>query len=526
MSVLPVLAMALMFAAAVWYGPASTSAQAAPKQTWTQDERIVHLLNRIGYGPRPGDVERVKAEGVQRYLDEQLHPERIVDGDCERRLTAFHTWTMSPLQLAYNYPTKGQIKRLEKAQQEGKDGQAAALNQMIAPEAERGNPRDILLELSDQRLVRAVHSERQLNEVMVNFWMNHFNIYWQKGQDRNLVTSFERDVIRPRAFGKFRDLLLATAESPAMMFYLDNYLSNGGPVPVNAKRKSGLNENYAREIMELHTLGVDGGYSQKDVVELARCFTGWSVQRPRDGEGFEYRSRMHDDGQKVVLGHVFPPGQGMQDGIQAIDLLARNPHTAHFISLKLCRHFVCDDPPKALVDRTARVFMQTDGDIREVVRSILTSSEFNSPQYYRAKIKTPFELVVSSIRAVGGSTSGGRQIFAAFTRMGMPPYLCQPPTGYADVAQAWVSAGALLERLNFEVAMMGGKMPGVEVDPNAVFGGQRPADAQADVHVLVQRLLGGDCSTQTSETLREEAVNANPAKLIALVLGSPEFQRR
>ncbi|MBM3464606.1 MAG: DUF1800 domain-containing protein, partial [Armatimonadetes bacterium] len=362
------------------------------------------------------------------------------------------------------------------------------------------------------------HSNRQLEEVMVDFWFNHFNVNWSKGAERWLVTAYEREVIRPHAFGKFRDLLLASAQSPAMLFYLDNWLSSSATAPARRDRKPGLNENYARELLELHTLGVDGGYTQNDVVEVARCLTGWTLSRPRDGGGFVFRPRMHDSGQKVVLGKVIRAGGGKEDGIAVIDMLARHPKTARFIATKLCLRFVADDPPKTLVDRVAAVFLRTDGDLRQTVRAVLTSPEFLSAKYAGAKIKTPLELVASSIRAVGGETKGGTTLLAALNRMGMPLYLCQPPTGYADRADAWVSSGALLERLSFAVALMEGRMVGTTVEAERIL--PRP-----DLDRAIEIILGARCSAETRATLSKE-MPVSSKKLVGLILGSPEFQRR
>ncbi len=490
------------------------SAQPAPAAA--DDAAILHVLNRLGYGPRPGDVERVRAMGLPAYVEQQLHPERLPDGDLQRRLAGLRTLKMSAVEIALHYPRGGIERSVEELKKQGKMEEASRLESMLPPEDQRGRPRDILQELVDQKIIRAVHSPRQLEEVMVDFWMNHFNVNWNKAADRYLVTSYERDVIRPHALGKFRDLLLATAQSPAMLFYLDNWQSTGPNATLRGNRKAGLNENYARELMELHTLGVDGGYTQKDVVEVARCLTGWTLKDPRRGATYEFRSAWHDDGVKVVLGRDIAAGGGERDGVAVIDLLSRSPRTARFIATKLCRRFVSDDPPAALVDRVARTFLETDGDIRQTVRAVVTSAEFGSPQVRRAKIKTPLELVASSIRAVDGETRGGMTLTAALNRLGMVPYMCVPPTGYADKAEAWVSAGALLERLSFAIALMEGRMVGTEV----------PAPGDASIDRLVQALLGGQCSPETRQTLLTAGENVTGAKRVGLVLGSPEFQRR
>lgn len=500
---------------------------------------INHLLNRLGYGPRPGDVKRVRAMGVECYVDTQLHPERIDDATCEKRLAGFRSLRMSSIEIGLTYSSETVVNRVKKKAESG-DEQARRLLAMIPPADERGNPRDVLVDLASQKLVRAVHSERQLDEVMVDFWMNHFNIYWLKGLDRVLLTAFERDAIRPHAMGKFRDLLNATAHSPAMLVYLDNWQSTAetDSPKSDATRKRGLNENYAREIMELHTLGVDGGYTQQDVIDVARCFTGWTIDVPRgpratrarkNDDGFVFRLRMHDNGQKVVLGHAIAAGGGEKDGLAVIDLLARNPNTARFISLKLCRRFVCDDPPAALVDRMAAVFTTTDGDIREVMRAIITSPEFRSPKYRAAKIKTPFELVVSAIRAVNGETEGGLFLANALRLMGMPLYLCLPPTGYPDRAEAWVTSGGLLARMSFASALSEGRVKGVTPHPEPLLA-DLPADPNAMIDALGERIVGRPISSATVQTLRSTVTDVEPSKRIrqtaGLLIGSPEFQRK
>jgi uncharacterized protein (DUF1800 family) len=289
------------------------------------------------------------------------------------------------------------------------------------------------------------------------------------------------------------------------------------PAAQQNRRPRGLNENYARELMELHTLGVDGGYTQKDVQEVARAFTGWTISNPRQGGDFRFELRMHDDGEKVVLGRTIKPGGGKKDGDQVLDILATHPSTARFIATKLARRFVSDDPPSSLVDRAARRFRDTDGDIREVVRTLITSPEFFSADAYRAKVKTPFEFVVSSMRATGVDAGTALPLVQTLRELGMPPYMCQPPTGYSDRAEAWVNTGALLNRMNFAVALTGGRLPGVRP---TVTDGIDPA-MQRDS--LLTSALAGDVSQTTAATIAEAT---DAPKTIALILGSPEFQRR
>jgi uncharacterized protein (DUF1800 family) len=378
--------------------------------------------------------------------------------------------------------------------------------------------RQVLAELSAQKILRAALSERQLEAVMTDFWFNHFNVFAAKGPTGQYVTEYERDAIRPHVFGKFRDLLGATAHSPAMLFYLDNWQSadpdaqndRRRPNPMRPRQeppraKRGLNENYGRELMELHTLGVDGGYTQDDVVNVARAFTGWTITTPREGGSFRFEPRIHDRGDKVVLGHKIKGG-GESDGEKVLDILARHPATATFISTKLARRFVSDSPPAALVQRAAARFRETDGDIREVVRLILTSPEFFSAETYRAKVKNPFEFVVSAVRATGADVREAMPLAQAVRQLGMPLYLSQPPTGYPDKAEAWVNTGALLNRMNFALQLVGGRLRGV------LPGTSRVADVLAD-----------DLSAATAATIAQAK---DGAQLAALTLGSPEFQRR
>jgi uncharacterized protein (DUF1800 family) len=451
------------------------------------DHTTTHILERTSFGARPGDLARIRAVGVDRYLDEQLHPERLSDAGLEARLSDLHTLRMSSKQIAEAFELPA-LEARRAATAAGGDGQPNPEQQLRAA--------TVVLELQQQKILRAIYSNRQLQEVLVDFWFNHFNVDARKGADRFLLTEYERDVIRPHVFGKFRDLLEATAKSPAMLFYLDNWMSadpNGAhddDMPrarvvrgrsgratlvqpslaavaaagrQNANAPKGLNENYGRELMELHTLGVDGGYTQQDVTEVARAFTGWTIDRPRLGGGFTFNKRLHDDGQKIVLGHIISRGGGERDGEEVLDLLAKHPSTARFIATKLARRFVSDTPPPALVDRVAARFRETDGDIREVVRTILTSPEFLSADAYRAKVKTPFEFVVSAARATEADVRDARPLVRQVEELGMPLYKCQPPTGYKDTADAWVNTGALVGRMNFGLALASNKIRGVVV---------------------------------------------------------------
>jgi uncharacterized protein (DUF1800 family) len=330
--------------------------------------------------------------------------------------------------------------------------------------------RRIFNELAEAKLLRAVYSERQLEEVLVDFWFNHFNVFARKGQTGIYLGEYEREAIRPHVLGRFRDMLGATARNPAMLFYLDNWQSVAphpgiarrlDQVPNNRPRR-GLNENYARELLELHTLGVDGGYTQDDIVHVARALTGWTIGRPGAG-GFRFALSLHDREAKTVLGQTIPAGGGIEDGERVLDILARHPSTARNIAFKLAQRFVSDTPPPSLVDRAARVFQSADGDLREVVRTIVTSTEFFDPAVRLAKVKTPFEFVVSALRATSADVRTSQAINRALQEMGMPLYMCQPPTGYDDTAATWVSSGALVTRINFAVALTRGQLRGIQL---------------------------------------------------------------
>jgi uncharacterized protein (DUF1800 family) len=392
-------------------------------------------------------------------------------------------------------------------------------------------PQKLLQELQSQKLMRAVYSERQLQEVMTDFWFNHFNVFWGKGADRFLTTDFEMNAIRPHALARFKDLVRATAKSPAMLFYLDNHLSSSPDAAVTrrarARRPSGINENYARELMELHTLGVDGGYTEKDVFEVARAFTGWTINQQRRAAAFIFRPQMHDNAEKVVLGQRIPAGGGIRDGEAVIEILTSSPSTARFISTKLVRRFVNETPPQSLVDRVTNVYMKTDGDIRAMLRTILTSPEFYSPEAYRSKIKTPLELVASAIRALEGETDGSGHLARTIARMGQPLYQYQPPTGFPDRAEHWINSGTLLARLNFGVALSANQIPGTRVDLKRLAPDDWNNDAVIDL--AVRHLLAGEISADVRKTLQEQMRSAGGdvlTKTFALVLGSPDFQKR
>lgn len=562
-----------------------------------EEQKILHFLNRAGFGPRPGDIERIKQIGLNRYLEQQLLPEEITDELLSRPLESLTTLQMTTPEVIQNFapplvpvrpqptpkPTPatptikegGDPEQNTAAMGNAKKGADPEMQSMMdeapanqrerrvrpaptptpAPARQTARRRDSntpLRELQQAKLLRAIFSEKQLQEVMVDFWYNHFNVWANKDSARYMVATYERDAIRPHALGNFKDLLLATAQSPAMLYYLDNFLSqlepparknaDGDAIPT---RRPGLNENYARELMELHTLGVDGGYTQKDVTEVARCFTGWTmVQSPNTS--FLFRPRMHDRGEKLVLGKRIPEGGGVEDGLRVLELLSKHPSTAKFISTKLIQRFVADQPPPALVERTAQTFLSTGGDIREVLRTILTSAEFFAPMYYRNKIKSPFELAASAIRAAGASSDGAASLAQVIARMGEPLYLCQPPTGYSEDSSLWLSNATLLERMNFAVSLVGNKVPGTRVDAVRLIAPDAVKDQRRLLDQLIAVLVHSEVSDETRNNLKSVVkgtrVEAVPAKynaksppppnqneqliraIASLVLGSREFQ--
>jgi uncharacterized protein (DUF1800 family) len=473
--------------------PAATSASLpaatiAVRDVPSDEAAVVHALNRLAWGPRPGEVERVRRVGLAHWLDAQLHPERLDDAGVRARLAGLATLGLSSAELLRGYDLPREARReiqqrraeLESASEQERRAARRAFVRKYAARME-GSPRQVLEELQAAKVVRAVHSERQLDELLVDFWLNHFNVYAQKGPLRFLVGEYERDVIRPRAWGRFEDLLVATARSPAMLFYLDNWLSadpqaaarleaarsqRWGVFPgaqQRTARRNGLNENYARELLELHTLGVDGGYTQQDVTEVARAFTGWTLRRLRQGEpSFTFDARLHDRGDKLVLGRrITVKGNGPGEGEQILHLLATHPRTARFIAWKLARRFVADEPPEALVARAAETFRRTRGDIRAVMTTLVTSREFFAPHVRAAKVKTPLDFVVSAVRAGGAGVDDGRDLARRIGDMGMPLYLQQPPTGYKDTADAWVSTSGLLARMNFALDLAAGRVRGL-----------------------------------------------------------------
>jgi uncharacterized protein (DUF1800 family) len=569
----------------------------------TEDEAILHAMNRLAYGPRPDDVEQVRQTGLEKWIEQQLHPESISDADLNLRLQRYPSLEMSSKRLLEEFPhpdqnakqqglTKEQAKQQYEDQLKAKQQQAESqiivtgndnLDKAQQQLAKLQGPNRIVAELSMAKLDRAVYSNRQLQAVMEDFWFNHFNVFANKGDDKWYLTAYERDTIRPHAMGKFSDLLLATAKSPAMLYFLDNYLSadpvavareealknfrraryqgafaggsmptpgtfpgpaTSGPpaangVPAPKKPDRGLNENYGREVMELHTVGVDAGYSQQDVIQMAECLTGWTIHEPRKDPQFFFDEKIHGEGKKVVMGRTFNYG-GEKDGEEALKMLASKPATAHFISLELAHHFVSDNPPASLVERMAKSFTSSNGDIRVVLRTMIYSPEFWSREAYRSKVKTPFELVASTSRALNAESTISLPLTQWVGRMGEPLYLCQPPTGYSDKAETWVNTGALLNRLNFALAFAGDKMGGATVDLNPMLGEEASKDPSAALARSIQIFLDGQITPSTQATLEarlkdpqilqarldDPVKQVNEGLIVGLVLGTPEFQRR
>ena len=511
-------------------------APSSSPQQLTTAEQVHHVLDRLSFGARPGDAQAVAAMGVDRWIDQQLSPETISDSAAESRLQLFETQRKRAFELLADHPDPQEVQQrlpndtlVRRAQQ--------AANQLSS-------------QVQNAPVLRAVTTERQLQEVMTVFWENHFSVYGPKSPNRYAMLEFDRDVIRPRALGKFRDLLGAVAKSPMMLFYLDNAQSgvdslhsNVDEAPIDMrrlqsgdsvvralgmaprKRPRGLNENYARELLELHTLGVDGGYTQRDVQEVARALTGWTIAAPQLGGGFIFRPELHDANEKIVLGHRLPGGRGVEDGDAVLDIVARHPSTARYVVTKLARHFVSDDPPASLIDRCAAVFGKTDGDIRETMRCVVKSPEFFSRATYRAKVKTPFELVVSSLRAMQVSADTAARWAPIVANLGQPMYGHLTPEGWPDRGDAWMNSGAILNRINFAQQVASDRVYGVKLAKWPIYASLVRAPRATQVDGVIAALLGGHVSDETRRTLIGND-GGSLGTIVALALGSPEFQRR
>jgi uncharacterized protein (DUF1800 family) len=653
-----ITAFLLMFS--VFLGTFVNNTQADTKtklKPLTEDQKILHVLNRLGFGARPGDVEKVKAIGLEKYIEQQLNPGSIDDSTTEAKLSNLEVFKMSTADIFAKYPNPAAFLRM--FQNQNQNNQTANNDQMPMTEQEQAKRRQQLQEIYQKynlrpanqivgqvaanRILRAVYSEKQLQEVMVDFWQNHFNVFAGKNIVRWYIPSYERDVLRKYALGNFKDLLVATAQHPAMLVYLDNFESispeanqrqGNGPLqrvmrndgqltPQMRERikqqrgltdaqldellkqrqnqqqqqrtRRGINENYARELMELHTLGVDGGYTQKDIIEVARAFTGWTVADPRgfrrlafsmlndndeqrydrlqrrnnipedveSGE-FYFNANWHDKNEKTVLGQKINDG-GLKDGLKVIDILVKHPSTAKFIAKKLAVKFVNDNPSPDLVNRVAETFQKTNGDIRATLKTLFASPEFFAPENYRAKIKTPFEVLISSIRTLGGNTNSSPALMAMLAKMGEPLYGYQAPTGYPDTAEDWVNTGALLERLNFAIALAANRIPGTNIDLAKFTAGSNLTEKEKLLNQFLGVILHNEVSEGTKKILLQQLnqplpepkltvektddmtstvqvgngrrnpqqvrlldPRGNPEvfKVVGLILGSPEFQRQ
>jgi len=473
------------------------------------DRQIIHVLNRLAFGPTLEDFHHVRSIGVDRYIAEQLHPESIPEPfELRWRIAALDTLRYNAAQLRQLYGPPSPIRGFK-----------------VPPElekAQRERARAIVRQAAQARILRSVLNRRQLEEVMVDFWFNHFNVFAGKDLDHLWIGDYERQAIRPFALGRFRDLLFATTKHPAMLVYLDNTLSTAPGSPGARGNRSGLNENFAREVMELHTLGADGGYTQEDVITLARILSGWSINRP-DAREFPDRAAVfegarHDFSPKVFLGYALR-SRGKAEGEEALDILAKSPATAHHIAFELAQYFVADDPPTPLVERLAARFLATDGNVREVLSLLFASREFW--ESYGQKYKTPYHFVISAVRAADAPVDNTRPLLNTMSQLGMPLFGCLTPDGYKNTEDAWVSPDATARRINFAAALARGELPtGTALSPYADLLRSRAASPINTAHL--EEIFG---STMTNAT-RQAVAEAPPALRAALILGSPDFMRR
>lgn len=465
------------------------------------DAFVTHIVERLSFGPKPGELQRVKSMGVENYIQSQLNPESIEESpQLDSYLAQIDSLQKNPLDLLQKF-------LVEQKKQQPPELSIAEKNKIRSKNLKY--KRKIRKEAIEAHLARATNSSRQLQEVMVDFWFNHFNVYAGKGQIDFWIADYENE-IRTHALGNFRELLGVTARHPAMLIYLDNEL-NTDPKSKGARgRFKGLNENYARELMELHTLGVDGGYTQDDIVALARIFTGWSVNRLGkakgvDENGFFFFPNRHDNGEKLFLGHKILP-DGINEGEKALDILATHPSTAHYISYKLAQYFVADEPPANLVDSLAQKFLSSEGDIKAVMDTLIHSKEFNDPQYYDRKFKTPYQYILSLVRAGGITNPHYKRMQGMMGQLGMPVYACPTPNGYKNTRNAWLSPDGMLNRVSIATAIS-----------NGALSGRNRFDAQK-----LRETLGNDFSANT-----QQAIAQNPPRFSgAIMLGSPETMYR
>lgn len=507
----------------------------------TADQQVLQVLNRLAFGPRPGDVQKVRTIGVDAWIDQQLNPERLNDDAMNQMLARYPLLQQDQTGLASQFAEAQRQSRLVK--RDTAAGQAGVADISALKDARKSRAQ-LVSEIESARVARAVGSNRQLQEVMTDFWENHFNVFVGKSPVEAFYLADYDRTIRDHALGRFRDLLGAVAHSPAMLEYLDNAQSRANPGEPTlgavgrrgmvvargagrapgveaiiirrnlnpqqaqqlkqraaAAKKTGLNENYGRELMELHTLGVDGGYTQQDVIEAARALTGWTVRPPAQGGGYIFRPEWHDAGEKTFLGHRLAAGRGEEDGEDVLDIIARSPSTAHFISQELARRFVSDSPSTALVDRAAQTYMKTDGDIRAVVKTIVTSPEFFSTRAYHSKVKSPFEVVVSTARALGAEPDSTPRTALAIAFLGEPIFGHRDPNGWPETGDAWMNTGAILNRINFGLSVAANRLPGANMRHLPGIDTLQHAPRSVQVDAVVATILQGAASPQTRKIL-------------------------
>ena len=567
----------------------------APK-ILTPEQRINHVVSRLSFGARPGDLEKIKVTGTKAYIEQQLDPGSIDDSALDQKLAKLPTLALSTPALAEQYnppkpaatptptpgaspsPTPSPAPTATPGASPSPSpaptmapvppiiGETMTMTPAVptstptakpSPTPAPKNPQMVVSELQRATLLRAVYSNRQLYEMTVDFWENHFSINGNRDALRLLMTSFDREAVRPFALGRFRDLLGAVAHSPAMLFYLDNWQSSVLKKYPATKDKperqtGGINENYARELMELHTLGVDGGYTQKDVQEVARCFTGWTIRKPNEEGLFIYNPAMHDNGEKIVLGQKIPAGGGIADGERVLDILAKQPATARFIARKLARRFYGDDPPKAVIDEAAQTFLRTDGSIRETLRSLITAPAFFNPATYQAKVRSPFEFVAAALRITDAETDGNRPVLDWIGKMGEPVFGRVTPDGFPDQNSEWLSNNDLLMRFNFAAALAANKIKGTRIEASKLLGDSSVGVGEngraqiaeklsaliltdresAHTRSVLDKIAAGSAPREANNNTPGPAIPANVlpdnyvAQMITLMLGAPEFQRK